>query len=248
MREPIDQFSVQSKVYKKFRPTYPKNLYEYIFNYVPRFENCWDCATGNGQVANILADYYDKVYASDISTNQIKQAVRKGNIKYSVHRAESTNYPDGVFDLITVGQALHWLDFESFNREVRRVLRSDGVLAVWGYGLFRINEDIDEKIDHFYNDIVGPYWAFERSYVDSRYTSIPLDIVDIDINRSFSIEVDWSIEHLAGYLTSWSAVQNYIKTNGGNDPVPECIAGLNSLWSDTVKVRIPLFLRMGKLL
>lgn len=38
-------------------------------------------------------------------------------------------------DLITVGQALHWLDVSKFYKEVERVLKKKGILAVYGYGL-----------------------------------------------------------------------------------------------------------------
>ena len=35
-------------------------------------ENAWDCGTGNGQVAKILAGFFNEVQATDISQNQLE--------------------------------------------------------------------------------------------------------------------------------------------------------------------------------
>ena len=72
-----DLFSGHSKSYAKYRPGYPKELFEYILQFVERKEKVWDCATGNGQAAVVLADYFEKVEATDISEAQIKNAVVK---------------------------------------------------------------------------------------------------------------------------------------------------------------------------
>ncbi|WP_211263129.1 methyltransferase domain-containing protein [Thioalkalivibrio nitratireducens] len=52
----------------------------------------------------------------------------------------------GVFDLITVGQALHWFDFPAFYAEAARVLRPGGVLAAWGYGLMQVSPAVDAAV------------------------------------------------------------------------------------------------------
>src|SRR5882672_948119 len=118
-----DLFSAQAKQYAAFRPTYPEALYDFIFQHVHGNENAWDCATGNGQVAQRLARQFKKVYATDISQKQLDQASPANNIHYAVSPAESTPFPDHQFDLITVGQALHWFDLDKFYAEVKRVIK-----------------------------------------------------------------------------------------------------------------------------
>jgi len=81
MKQAKDQFSAQSKFYKKFRPTYPQELYYAIYKEVNSFGRSWDCGTGNGQVAQVLAETFDQVYASDLSANQIKEATNQENIQ-----------------------------------------------------------------------------------------------------------------------------------------------------------------------
>ena len=89
-----DLFSQHAEQYRKFRPTYPKEIYPFIAGQVPLHEAAWDCGTGNGQVALNLCDYFDQVYATDISENQLKHADRKNNLVYSVAPAEKTSFPD----------------------------------------------------------------------------------------------------------------------------------------------------------
>jgi ubiquinone/menaquinone biosynthesis C-methylase UbiE len=126
-----DYFSGHSKLYATFRPTYPDALYEFIFNHVKQFDTALDCATGNGQVAHVLAKHFNHVCASDISSEQIKHAHQANNIAYKIESAEHTSYADNQFDLITVAQAIHWFNTETFFQEVTRIAKPQAVLAVW---------------------------------------------------------------------------------------------------------------------
>jgi 2-polyprenyl-3-methyl-5-hydroxy-6-metoxy-1,4-benzoquinol methylase len=82
-----DNFSLQSKEYAKFRPRYPKEVFDFLVSLTIQQKLAWDCGTGNGQVASVLAESFDKVYATDISENQISHAVQKPNISYHVEEA-----------------------------------------------------------------------------------------------------------------------------------------------------------------
>ena len=50
----------------------------------------------------------------------------------------SCEVDDDSVDLVSICQALHWLEVERFYSEVRRVLVTGGVLAVVGYHMTRI--------------------------------------------------------------------------------------------------------------
>ena len=100
-----DNFSTQADIYARYRPRYPQELFEFIFERTANRQNAWDCATGNGQSAKVLARYFEKVFATDISQKQIDNAAQAVNIHYSVQPAEETNFADNTFDLITVSQA-----------------------------------------------------------------------------------------------------------------------------------------------
>ena len=150
-----DNFSKQSDLYSRFRPGYPRELFDFLLPLVPDKKTAWDCGTGNGQVAVKLSVYFNEVYATDLSSAQIGNADKKPNIFYTVGNAEETLFPDNKFDLITVAQAIHWFDFKKFYREAARTLKPGGVIGVIGYDVFRINKKIDLLVDKFYRETTG---------------------------------------------------------------------------------------------
>ncbi|MBV9987935.1 MAG: class I SAM-dependent methyltransferase, partial [Chitinophagaceae bacterium] len=174
-----DNFSSQSQNYAQFRPHYPAELFSYLLGLVKERESAWDCGTGNGQVAGVLADHFGLVQATDISQQQLDQAISKPNIHYSVQSAEKTGFADAAFDLITVAQAIHWFRFHEFYSEVKRTLKPGGLLAVIGYGLLRTDAALQQLLDDFYRNTVGVYWDAERRYIDEAYTTIPFPFKEI---------------------------------------------------------------------
>jgi SAM-dependent methyltransferase len=241
-----DNFSTGSEQYACYRPSYPAALFDYLLSLVPRRERAWDCGTGNGQVAIVLAESFGRVDATDISAAQLQNAVRHARIDYTLQPAEKTAFPDGAFDLITVAQAIHWYDFDAFYREVNRVIGPGGVLAVIGYHLPRFSADVNRTMDSFYREVVGPYWDRERRYIDEEYRTIPFPFADIAV-PAFGIEVEWRFEHLIGYIGTWSAVKHYQKANGV-DPVAGLIDALKKSWGDdpAKKGRFPILLRVAR--
>ena len=242
-----DFFSGHSKIYAAFRPTYPAALYEFLLSCVEKRSAAWDCATGTGQVARHLAPLFDRVYATDISRSQIAEAPKAANIFYSVSPAESTPFPSNHFDLITVAQALHWIKREDFYREVARTGKSNAILAVWGYGLPTIESQVDLAMNDFYRNTVGPYWDEERKHVDEEYANIPFPFDRIR-SPGFAIQLRWTIDQFAGYLTSWSATQKYIRAQK-NDPVIRFIDSLRKQWPSNEKktVVFPIFIYVGRI-
>jgi ubiquinone/menaquinone biosynthesis C-methylase UbiE len=248
MKEIKDIFSTQAATYAGFRPVYPKELYDFIFQHVSNFDAAWDCGTGNGQVANVLSEKFIKVYATDISAKQIEHAVRKNNIVYEVQRAEHTNFADNNFDLITIGTALHWFDFDAFYKEVKRVAKNSAIIVAWAYAPFRSTPAIDAILDNFYFNIIHDYWDAERRYVDDKYLAIPFPFEEIKAPELF-INAEWTNEQFIGFLNSWSSVQHYIRKNGTN-PVSLIEADIREAWKDgeVITVRFPLFIKAGKIL
>lgn len=243
-----DLFSNQSKTYAKYRPTYPQQLFDYIFQFVEQKDLAWDCATGNGQAAGVLADHFKKVKASDLSEAQIKNAVPKNNIEYLICSAEQTPFPDNYFDLITIAQAYHWLNWKIFYKEATRVGKQNAVVAIWSYSLLITDdENMNRLISNFYCDIIGAYWDAERKYVDNGYATVEFDFEPLP-SKAFVIKLSWNKQQLKGYLQSWSAVQNYIKKNNSS-PIELIEKDLNRLWNDEEEkaIHFPLFLRIGRI-
>jgi SAM-dependent methyltransferase len=243
-----DYFSGQAhaKLYATFRPVYPENLYSFIFSHLKDRVAAWDCATGNGQVAEYLARHFKQVQATDISQQQISNAHQAHNITYTVAPAEKTSFQDHRFDLITVAQALHWFNTDAFYAEANRVLKPGGLLAVWGYSLCQVNAPIDAIFLDFYHHTVGPYWDSARRLVEEEYRSIPFPFRKID-SPPFHIKTLWTLDQYTGYLSTWSATQKFIQEKGF-DPVPSLIPQLARHWArgEQKEVRFPIFLKLGQ--
>jgi ubiquinone/menaquinone biosynthesis C-methylase UbiE len=243
-----DNFSAQSENYAKYRPAYPSAFFEYLNSIVAAKQNAWDCGTGNGQVAHELAKTFNTVFATDISQQQINNALPADNIKYSVQAAEKTNFDDKQFDLIIVAQAIHWFDFDKFYTEAKRTAKDNALLCVLGYGRLEITEPIDKIIGNFYKNIIGAYWDKERKYIDENYTTIPFPFKEIPA-PNFVNKLQWNLEHLIGYLNTWSAVKHFVKQKEYN-PIEQLQTEIEQYWTkgEIKEVSFPLLLRIGEVL
>ena len=102
-----DHFSGHSNEYRQYRPQYPQALFHHLSSLTKAHQRVWDCATGTGQSALSLADYYVQVIGTDANEKQIQNAIVKENIVYQMTPAEHNGIDTYSVDLITVTQALH---------------------------------------------------------------------------------------------------------------------------------------------
>jgi len=247
MPEFKDNFSHHSDIYSKYRPDYPEELFSYLSSLTQEHGQAWDVGTGNGQAAKALTNYFEKVYANDPSEAQIQNAFHHEKIIYKVEAAEHTCLPDHSVDLITVAQALHWFDIELFYAEVRRVLKHDGIIAVWTYYLPSLNPEIDALIKEFHDITLKSYWQWENALVAQQYKTLPFPF-EIIPSPVFTIQKSLSTDEIMGLIRSWSAVQRFIQREG-YDPLPELSEKINHFWKDSDRRRIAtwhIYLRLGR--
>ncbi len=242
-----DHFSTQASAYAQFRPHYPKDLFAWLASLLPRRELAWDCATGNGQAAISIADFFERVIATDASAEQIKNASPNDRVEYRVATAEDSGLASNACDLITVGQALHWFDTDAFYAEAGRTLRANGVLAVWSYTFLEIEAAIDAIVNRFYHETVGPYWPPERTLVENGYRDFSFPFPELEV-PPFAMSASWTLPDLLGYLRTWSASQRFQREKG-HDPVATIEDALRQVWPNPTEpclVRWPLVFRVGR--
>jgi SAM-dependent methyltransferase len=243
-----DHFSAFANRYADFRPHYPTAIFDYLATIVPRTSLVWDCACGNGQATIDLAQRFDRVIATDASKEQIASATRHPNIEYRVAAAESSGLADNSVGLVTVAQAVHWFDFNRFYAEVNRVLRRDGVIAVWAYGIDEVQgEAVNALAQDYYENIVGQYWPPERKLVEEGYRTIPFPFTEISA-PSIRMEMQWNLDALLGYFSTWSATNRFVKANGYN-PLERLNSELSKVWGKREQTRLvtwPLSIRVGR--
>ncbi|KAG6828370.1 hypothetical protein H0H92_008212 [Tricholoma furcatifolium] len=137
-------------VYSSFRPTYPKKLFQDIYEYHRGTGRAsWDVAVdlgcGTGQATIQLTDKFPSVLGIDPSQNMIDAACRKHTdsiMKFVRGSSEDLRnvVADDSVDLMISAQAGHWFNWEKVWPEITRVLRKNGTAAIWTYGEMRLPE------------------------------------------------------------------------------------------------------------
>ena len=244
-----DHFSGHADIYREARPTYPPALFEWLAQQAPDRELAWDCACGNGQATVALAAHFARVIGTDPSAAQVGNAQTLANIEYRIEPAEQATLRDSSVSLVTVAQALHWIDLERFYAEARRVLKPRGVIAAWTYADCSSGDAAIDRIkDRLFNDLTGPYWPPERVHVEAAYRTLAFPFDEIAA-PAFVMSAHWNVDHLLAYFRSWSATQRYIKARG-DDPVSIIELDLRAAWGDAAQrrdVRWQFHLRAGRI-
>ncbi len=242
-----DHFSKQSQLYAQYRPKYPEEIYAYLASMAPGNSLAWDCGTGNGQAAVGLARYFDRVFATDASAEQISRAYPHPKVDYQVEPAEHISLAGSTVDLVTVAVAIHGFNFDEFYHEVKRVLKPDGILAAWTYNLTQISPEIDLLIHEYYFRILNGFWPERIRYLEEGYETIPFPFDEI-IPLSFAMQANWDLNQFAGFLDSWSATQRY-KEQKGQHPLELIWDQLSAAWGNENgprSIRWPLHFRIGR--
>jgi SAM-dependent methyltransferase len=212
MKHAQDHFSSIAAQYAAGRIGYPEELYRFLSAQCRGQELAWDCATGSGQAARDLVSTFSKVIATDISEELLALAPRHAGISYRVAAAEKSGLGPASVDLITVAQAMHWLDLESFWAEAMRVLKKDGVLAFWGYNWAVVAPEVDRVLEDF-KAVISSSWPERSRLLHEGYRSINGPLPEIPC-PCFEASAQWELADYLAHLRSWSATHYYGERTG----------------------------------
>ena len=134
MREHKNFWDRNAGLYNRFmrkdRAAYEK-MYELI-RPVVKAETVLELATGTGLIAKNIVKSANHIEATDASAEMIAEAKRDNSsakLHFSVQDMFCLPYADKSFDVVIVSNALHIVPQpEKALREIRRVLKDDGVL------------------------------------------------------------------------------------------------------------------------
>jgi SAM-dependent methyltransferase len=240
-------FDDKSDLYASARPSYPAPLYEFIVGQCFETKRAWDCACGNGQSAISLVDFFNYVDATDVSANQIKNAFNHPKVGYFVCPSEHTPFEENAFDLVCVAQALHWMDYDRFWPEVKRVLKPGGVFSAWGYCWTTIDTEIDAIIQKTFLDVIAPYWADQNRLLWNHYRDLNIPFRMIETS-DFEMNMFWDLDQFLAYLYTWSATKRCVDAVGQGF-LDEVYRQVLAVWGnprERKNVRIDFFCIIGR--
>lgn len=244
----LDIFSGVAGQYAASRPRYPESLFRTLAALAPATTAAWDCGTGNGQAAHGLAEHFQRVYATDASEQQIAQTAAHPRIEYRIAPAESSGLSNGSVDLVSVATALHWFDLRRFYDEVRRVVRPQGLIAVYGYNWFYVAPALDELTHRWLIEPIKDYWSPKIRALWDGYLTIDFPFEELTA-PPLALHLWWNLEELFSYYLTWSAVRAKVAKEG-NGFVIAAHGAFEAAWGPQTERRhlvMPLALRLGRL-
>ncbi|XP_052800210.1 putative methyltransferase DDB_G0268948 [Mya arenaria] len=248
-----------AELYARFRPTYSSAVYETIFQFYEdskssklNYDLAVDVGCGNGQSSKPLCSKFRRVIGYDVSEEQVKSARNDvDNLTFRVGPGEDLRFlENNSVDLVTIAQALHWLDRDVFYQEVERVLKPGGVFGGYGYGNNVLDDGVaNQLVKEFYSGLLGPYWDEQRSHIDNMYRNIPVPLAcqtrlegeELGIRRRMPVDA------FVGYLSTWSAWRKYLRENPETRALNDVADSLKERYGDReIDVFWPGFLLLGR--
>lgn len=145
-RQRACSFGADPERYDRFRPTYPAALIDHLLGTSPG--PVLDVGCGTGIVSRLLAARGCRVLGVEPDERMAAVARRHG-IEVEPGTFEAWEPQGRTFDLVTSGQAWHWVDPEVGASKAGSVLRPGGRLAVfWNIG--NMPPEVRTKLDEVY--------------------------------------------------------------------------------------------------
>lgn len=131
-----DRFAGFADVYDKARPTAPRKATEIILRYLNYKPSCViDLGCGTGLSTMIWEDLAGAVIGIEPSQDMIAVARRKAlghdSVQFLNGFSDATGLGDKSADIVTCSQSFHWMDPEKTLKEAGRILKDNGVFAVY---------------------------------------------------------------------------------------------------------------------
>lgn len=201
--------------YKKFRPTYPKILFEVILNKISKpYLYALDIGAGTGISTEFLSNVFEKVVVAEPNEKMISVGHFGTNVHVINDCTENVEFDENTFDLITAGNSFYWMEAETVLEQMYRWLKPKGKIAVYRYNFpltnsDLINEIIIEETDKHWNAfkherLIDTNYTYRHITKSSKFCNVQVQNIDNFIKMSS--------EEIVGFFSSTSYVSAYLKT------------------------------------
>ena len=149
----IERFNGFSGLYNDSRPIPPEIIIKSTLIYALKNPQIVvDIGCGTGLSTQIWKDTAQTIIGID-PNDEMREVAEKNviadNISFRKGVSNDTGLPGDYADIVTVAQAFHWFDTDSSLPEIYRILKTDGILAIYDY-------DNPPSVD----------WVVEKAYLE----------------------------------------------------------------------------------
>jgi ubiquinone/menaquinone biosynthesis C-methylase UbiE len=140
MTDPTQRFTNRVDHYTKYRPPYPRAVLDLLRVKcgLTSTSVVADVGSGTGILSQLFLNNGNRVFGIEPNKEMREAGERRLNdhprFTSVAGTAEATTLDDDSVDLVTAGQAFHWLDPERTRTEFARILEPGGwVVLVWNW-------------------------------------------------------------------------------------------------------------------
>jgi SAM-dependent methyltransferase len=143
-------FSRSADAYERGRPGYPDAAVALFASHLPARATVLDLAAGTGKLTRpLLAAGLEVIAVEPVA--EMRSAL-PGSVRALEGTAEAIPLAAAELDGVAVGQAFHWFDGDAALPEIHRVLRQEGLLALF-WNTRAENDPVNRAID----ELLAPY-------------------------------------------------------------------------------------------
>lgn len=213
-------FGKTSQDYAKYRDIYPDIFYQKILNrgLCKDGQTVLDIGTGTGVLPRNMYRFGAKWTGTDISVNQIEQAIlladsKKMKIDFSACSAEKIEYPDHTFDVITACQCIWYLDHKVLAPKFANLLKKEGKFLI----LYMAWLPFEDEIAKSSEDVIlkyNPKWngageVRKPMWVPEEY----LEFFDITYREEYDVLIPFTRESWHGRMRACRGVGASLNTD-----------------------------------
>lgn len=161
----------------RYRPDYPRQIFEKLTALSPNHQSVLDLGCGTGKIARGLAGSFESVTALDASQEMLRigqslQRESTSNIRWIHGLAETARFNGKPFDLIVAAASIHWMDHSVVFPRLVSMVRACHVFAVVdGDGAFEPpwREEWDDFLRYWIPEVKGE--RYEPENVESAFVT-----------------------------------------------------------------------------
>ena len=192
------KFDGRAENYTLGRPGYAPALIQYLYSSNQNLKHSVvaDIGSGTGKFARLLLEEGSEVYCVEPNSDMqriAKQELRRYEKFHLVPgNAENTTLADHFVDYITVAQAFHWFDADTFRLESRRILRPGGkAFLIWN--IRTACDPLNQALYRLFTEYCPNFRGFSNGFVQDdprvvRYFGGSYDFVSFDYRLYYDRE------------------------------------------------------------